>query len=85
MFGSDRKPTERLQTSRGHRQGQRTRRTKTLFEVSGQVRLKKRLTEPTLLEMSVTRLINQDLVTDLWYSFRQGSTRNEIKPKGSRT
>jgi adenine deaminase len=45
------KPTERLQASRGRRQGQRTRRTKTLFEVNGEVRLKKRLTEPTLLEM----------------------------------
>jgi hypothetical protein len=46
------KPTERLQASRGRRQGQRTRRTKALFEVNGEVRLKKRLTEPTLLEMS---------------------------------
>jgi hypothetical protein len=46
------KPTERLQASRGRRQGRRTRRTKTLFEVNGEVRLKKKLTEPTLLEMS---------------------------------
>jgi hypothetical protein len=46
------KPTERLQPSRGRRQGQRTQRTKTLFEVNGEVRPKKRLTEPTLLEMS---------------------------------
>src|SRR5580704_18795290 len=45
------KPTERLQASRGRRQGQRTRRTKTLFEVNGEVRFKKRLTQPTLLEM----------------------------------
>src|SRR3984885_7358642 len=46
------KPTERLQASRGRRQGRRTRRTKTLSEVNGEVRLKKRLTQPTLLEMS---------------------------------
>src|ERR1700733_3856056 len=46
------KPTERLQASRGRRQGRRTRRTKTLSEVNGEVRLKKRLTQPTLLEIS---------------------------------
>ena len=45
------KPTERLQASRGRRQGQRTRRTKTPFEVNGEARLKKRSTEPTLLEI----------------------------------
>ncbi|MGA8408428.1 MAG: hypothetical protein WB680_14715, partial [Candidatus Acidiferrales bacterium] len=43
---------ERLQASRGRRQGQRTRRTKTLFEVNGEVRFKKKLTRPTLLEIS---------------------------------
>src|SRR3984885_6856382 len=54
------KPTERLQASRGRRQGRRTRRTKTLSEVNGEVRLKKRLTQPTLLETSGSDFSTQE-------------------------
>jgi hypothetical protein len=51
MFGSDLKPTERLQASRGRRCSSQRRTRKTTLRSERSSALKKGLTEPTLLEM----------------------------------
>jgi hypothetical protein len=64
-MGRTEQPTERLQTSRGHRHwAKEIGRNQALFGVHGEVRSKNNLTEPALLEMS-GNATNQEL-----YRFR---------------
>src|ERR1700735_2240692 len=77
------KPTERLQTSRGHRHwAKEIPRRKTLFGVGGGVRFKNDLTGPALLEMSglcVTRALRP------WYKAKADGQRSRQRLRTTRS
>ena len=83
MFGFGLKPTERLQTSRGHRRKGPTKAKQDTLRSERRSVLKKSLTEPTLLEMS-DYPTNQDLgrcnfsEADFWPETVSGSAVTRI-------